>query len=214
MAMTETLPHAGGFLAHEQSDFLSREAVTIAHSKPLRAGAVLGRITLGAVTITPAPGNAGDGVMGTVTPGPRAKAGAYALTCIVAAANGGTFAVTDPDGYRLADLTVGAAYAGPHLAMTLADGAADFVAGDRFTVSIAAGSGKCVELAPAAVDGSQRAAGILYADRDATDADIEGAAVVRMAAVIGAMLVWPEGITDQERATGIVDLALNSIIVR
>ena len=60
-------------------------------------------------------------------------------------------------------------------------------------------SGKYKALAPAAVDGSEAAAGILYDAVDASAADAEGVAIVRLAEVNAAELVWPEGITAASR---------------
>ena len=56
-------------------------------------------------------------------------------------------------------------------------------------------SGKYKALDPAAVDGSEAAAGILYDAVDASAADAEGVAIVRLAEVNAAELVWPAGIT-------------------
>ena len=56
-------------------------------------------------------------------------------------------------------------------------------------------SGKYKALDPAAVDGSEVAAGILYDAVDASAADAEGVAIVRLAEVNAAELVWPAGIT-------------------
>jgi Bacteriophage lambda head decoration protein D len=62
-------------------------------------------------------------------------------------------------------------------------------------------SGKYKAFDPAAVDGSEAAAGILYDPVDASAADIEGVAIVRPAEANAAELVWPEGITAPEQAT-------------
>ena len=51
-------------------------------------------------------------------------------------ANGGEFSVTDPDGAVLAAATVGVAYDTTHLKFTIADGAADFIIGDGFDVTV------------------------------------------------------------------------------
>lgn len=80
-------------------------------------------------------GNTGSGVAGAITQGVLAKAGTYTLVCINAASSGHeVFAVYDPDGSRLADLTVAAAYNNGHFAVTIADGYTDFIVGDGFTV--------------------------------------------------------------------------------
>jgi Bacteriophage lambda head decoration protein D len=75
-------------------------------------------------------------------------------------------------------------------------------------------SGKYKALDPAAVDGSEVAAGILYDAVDASAADAEGVAIVRMAEVNAAELVWPAGISSGEQTTALGELAALSIIAR
>jgi hypothetical protein len=75
-------------------------------------------------------------------------------------------------------------------------------------------SGKYKVLDPAAVDGSEVAAGILYDAVDASAADAEGVAVVRLAEVNAAELVWPEAITGGEQTTALGELAALNIIAR
>jgi hypothetical protein len=75
-------------------------------------------------------------------------------------------------------------------------------------------SGKYKALEPAAADGSQSAAGILYDAVDASAADAEGVAVVRLAEVNAAELVWPAGITAGQKTTALGQLAALTIIAR
>jgi Bacteriophage lambda head decoration protein D len=75
-------------------------------------------------------------------------------------------------------------------------------------------SGKYKALDPAAVDGSEAAAGLLYDAVDAAAADAEGVAIVRLAEVNAAELVWPAGITGPEQTTALGELAALSIIAR
>jgi Bacteriophage lambda head decoration protein D len=75
-------------------------------------------------------------------------------------------------------------------------------------------SGKYKALDPAAVDGSEVAAGILYGAVDASAADTEGVAVVRLAEVNAAELVWPDGISGGEQTTALGELAALSIVTR
>jgi hypothetical protein len=75
-------------------------------------------------------------------------------------------------------------------------------------------SGKYKVLAPAADDGSEVAAAILYGAVDASAGDAEGVAIVRLAEVNAAELVWPDAIEPAERATALGELALLSIIAR
>lgn len=60
---------------------------------------------------------------------------------------------------------------------------------------------------PGATDGSEVAAGILYAAVDATLAAQAGAAVVRLAEVNLLELVWPDGITGGQKTTALSELA-------
>jgi hypothetical protein len=55
-------------------------------------------------------------------------------------------------------------------------------------------SGKHKVLTPAADDGSEVAAGILYDAVDASGGDAEGVAILRLDEVNAAELVWPDGI--------------------
>lgn len=88
-----------------------------------------------AMAITADGGNTGDGVAGAITQGSLAKAGTYTLTCIDAAVSGSEiFQVVDPEGSVMAPLTVAVAYDNGAFAVTIADGATDFIVGDSFTV--------------------------------------------------------------------------------
>jgi hypothetical protein len=75
-------------------------------------------------------------------------------------------------------------------------------------------SGKYKALDPAAVDGSEAAAAILYDAVDASVADAEGVAIARLAEVNAAELVWPDGITGGEKTTALGELAALNIISR
>ncbi|MEW6490769.1 MAG: head decoration protein, partial [Thermodesulfobacteriota bacterium] len=68
---------------------------------------------------------------------------------------------------------VGVAYAGDHLNMTLADGSADFIVGDTFTITVAAGSGKLKAYDADNLDGSQEPVFVLLEDADASEADAD-----------------------------------------
>jgi|SRR5215212_1177451 hypothetical protein len=75
-------------------------------------------------------------------------------------------------------------------------------------------SGKYTILAPAAVDGSQTAAGVLYGAVDATAADKKGVIINMDAQVNGAELTYPGGITAPQKATAINQLFALGIKVR
>jgi hypothetical protein len=100
----------------------------------------------------------------------------------------------------------------------------------RDTVTLASGAGKLAPgtvlgkittggkytgLAPAATNGSQNAAGILWAAVDATDADASGVVLVRGPAIANRHeLVWPEGATEAQITTATTALAALGIILR
>ena len=206
----------GDVLKYETPNLYSREAVTVlagaGAARVLTVGTVIGRRVKSSVTVTADAGNTGDGVASLATPGigTEAEVGVYTLTCIAAA----TFEVLTPRGYKLPDLTVGQAYAGAHLALTIADGATDFIVGDKITVTVA-GDGKVVALDVTMVDGAHEAAGIVAADVTAPDGvDAEGFAIVRDAILADHALVWPAGITQPEKDAALAALLALGILVR
>jgi len=93
----------------------------------------------GAITVpntgTAGGGNTGAGTCTGVSGGASRKRGVYTLECIAVAGHGGTFSVTDPDGYALPQATVAVAYINPQILFTLNDGDPDFVLGDVFTIT-------------------------------------------------------------------------------
>ena len=75
--------------------------------------------------------------------------------------------------------------------------------------------GKVVALAPAAVDGTQNAIGVLTADVTAADGvDAKGVMIARHAIVSDAALVWPSGITTPQKTDAIAQLKAIGILVR
>ena len=209
----------GDVLKCEAPNLYSREAVTVlagdGEDRMLKVGAVIARRTRATVTVTADDGNTGDGEATLADPplGARAEAGIYRLACITAGATG-TFQVLSPKGYVLPDLTVGTAYAGDHLNLTVADGAADFAAGDTFAIEVS-GDGKVVALDPAAVDGTAEAIGIVAFDVTAPDGtDTEVTAILRDAVLADRAIVWPDGINKAAKAAAIADLEARGILVR
>lgn len=75
-------------------------------------------------------------------------------------------------------------------------------------------SGKYTELDPDASDGSEVAAGVLYAAVDASAADADCVVHVRDCEVIGGVLTWPTGITTPEQTQAESELAAAGIIIR
>lgn len=209
----------GDWLKWEQENQYSRDIVAVlagsGADRVLANGMVLGKITKGAATGAAVAGNAGNGTI-TANPavGQAAKPGVYQVICIEPAANGGKFTVEDPDGILIGIATVGAQF-DTHLTFTIADGAVDFVAGDAFTITVAAGSGKVKQIDFAATDGSDAACGILTEDTTAPDgADRSAVAVVRNAIVSDNGITWPAGATTDQKNAAIAQLQALGILVR
>ena len=75
-------------------------------------------------------------------------------------------------------------------------------------------SGAYTAFAPAAVDGSQTAAAILYAATDATTAAKNVTLVVRDAEVNGKVLVWPAGTTTAQKDAAQASLLGAGLLIR
>lgn len=152
---------------------LSR-AITLQSGQNLLRGAVLGRVSLGTAIAAPrSGGNTGNGTitMNVSTPVKvGAKVGVYTVRFTGAAVNGGTFIVRDPDGFQIGTVVM-AAGSGAYdddIQFTIADGATDFVVGDGFDITVAAGSGRYVLSVATATDGSQFPDLILAEDTNAS----------------------------------------------
>jgi len=205
--------HKAEFLVTEANGSLSREAITVLSGQNLQPGHVLGKVAVGTATGAAVSGNTGNGTIGTVSAGATAKAGVYTATCIEPGSNLGTFSVEDPDGVTIGTAVVGTPFAGA-VNFTIADGATDFVAGDRFTITVAVGSGKYKEYNPANTDGSQTAVAILLDAVDATAADKNGVVVARHAEVNAAELIWFSGADTNQKAAALAQLKTLDIIAR
>lgn len=204
------------WLAHELDPHLYRKAGTIkSGAGTIACGAVLGRIVTDAATsAAKSGGNTGDG---TLTPDATtpvlagAKAGIYTVRIVAAAANGGTFRVEDPDGYPIGDVAVGATFA-EQIKFATADGGTDFVVGDGFDITVAAGSEKYVPVDFDANDGSSVAVAIALDACDATSADKEIGLLIGQAKIVPGQLTWPDGATTQQKAAALKQLATLHII--
>lgn len=151
--------------------------ITLLSGENRKRGAVLGKITVGAASsAAKSGGNTGTGTltMDVTTPVlAGAKPGVYQVRFTAAATNNGTFRVTDPDGFVLGDVVMaaGAGAWSNDIKFAVADGGTDFIVGDGFDVTVAAGSNKYKLSVAAAVDGSAVPAVILAEDCDASGGD-------------------------------------------
>lgn len=147
----------------------------------LPRGAVLGKKSIGNAVAVAAGSNTGNGIFTLDVATPvlaGAKVGAYTVTCIAAASNSGTFRVENPDGLVMGDVVVGATFA-DGIKFVIADGSADFVIGDKFTVTIGAGTGLYVLSVASATDGSQIPDAVLGENTPLADGeDIESLAYI------------------------------------
>ena len=180
-------------------------------------GLVVGKIAVGAATpAAKSGGNTGNGVLtmdGTTPVLSGAKAGVYQVRLITAAANGGTFRVTDPDGFILGDVAVAATFSND-VKFSVADGATDFIVGDGFDITVAIGSGKYAPLNVAGNNGSERPVAILIETVDASAADRRVVLLARHAEVVLQSLVWPVGITTAQKTAALAALETKGIVAR
>lgn len=203
------------FVLYEE-ECLSRETLTIpSGTAAFAAGMVLGRtLVSGSATATASAGNSGDGVMGTITVGASAKIGNYTLTIVEPGTNVGNFVVTDPEGLLVGHGTVASAFNQGGLSFTLADGAADFVAGDGFNIAVT-GTAKFVPYDDGNTDGSNVARAIALYPCDASGAsDVTVSGLVRIAAVKTAALKWHASADTAAKTKAYADLLRAHIIAR
>lgn len=214
--------HAGGFVVSEDNGGRSRDAGTLITGQKLDAGTVLGKITVGTASsaaFAAANGdgrnNTGNGTMGAVTVSAGAKPGKYKLTIIEPGSDVGTFVLEDPDGDEVGTGVVATAFSAGGLAFTLADGSTDFVSGDGFNITVAAGSAKYAAFDPTAANGTQNAAAVLWDYTDATSADKAIAIISRAAQINSSELNWGANVTTGgQKTAALAQLAALGIIAR
>lgn len=206
-------PRALAFILSEANGYLSREVLTIASGAgKLQAGTVLGKISLGAATSAAKSGgnaaNTGALTLDAVTPVlANAKVGVYTVRCITAASNGGIFRVEDPDGFVLGDVAVAATFA-DGVKFSIADGSQDFIVGEGFDITVAAGSGEYVaspNAFTAAKPGAENACAILAYPVDATDADVEAVCITNDAEVKTMMLIYDSSVDNSTKRQAKLD---------
>lgn len=198
--------------------YCRQERTLLAGSGAVRSIALGTIVAIGALSIASAAGggNTGDGAISGLALGAAAQPGVYQIECIEAATNAGVFSVIGPDNDRKEDLTVAVAYDNGEIELTLADGAADFVVGDSFTVTVTEGTEKVEALDLAGVDGSQTVVGVCLADATAADGADGKILILERgpAIVLRDQLTYPDGATTDQKA--VIDAALEArgILVR
>ena len=148
----------------DYDDLLQRPITLVASQGALAKGTVLGKIKIGAAVGAKVAGGAGGGNISAVSAGKDAKVGVYTLTCIAKATGLGTFQVNDPQSNLMVPVTAavgGTPYVSTQINFTLTSAGSDFEVGDKFTVTVAAGSGQYQTALSAATDGSADACAVL-----------------------------------------------------
>lgn len=203
--------HAAEFLIYEDEAAFSRENAVIASGEgKLAAGTVLGKVGVGAAGVPAAGTNTGNPTFGAVTVNSKAKTGTY--TVLFSATT--KFNLVDPDGNVQKQGTVGTAYS-DDLGFTITAGGTPAVAGDSFTIAVAAGTAKYVASPATGGNGSEIASAILLYPVDATSADVKVAIVARHAVVNKNLLTYASSVDDStKKAAKAAQLATVGIIVR
>ena len=158
----------------------SRELLVFSAAGTVAEGTILARKAVAdAITATTDAGNTGDGTCTAVSTvsGPDVPlVGDYNLECITATTNGGTFKLEDPNGALISNNLVMTAGAGTAtvfelagMTFTLTDGATDFVAGDKFALTVSA-DGKMYPYATDGLGGVQKPLMVITYDVVATAA--------------------------------------------
>ena len=100
----------------------------------------------------------------------------------------------------------------------MADGSADWTVDDVIPITVVYNDGESVPkyeiLDTAGTDGSEVAAGILYAAKVGTTGGVDAVAVVRDAEVNQNLLTWPAGATADQKAVALAQLAAANIHAR
>lgn len=206
--------HPGEFL-FGTCDQRARDVVTVLSGQKLVAGQVLGKIAVGAATMTAFSNNAvNTGAAAAVTVAAGAKVGTHKIVIIEPGTNAGVFQHEDPDGVIVKTGIVGQAYSGGGLSFTIPDGSQDFISGEGFNIAVAAGSGKVRAIDFSSAVGADVAIGVLFAAVDATSADQPGVAVVRDQEIVSAALVWPAGATTNQKNAALAQLKAQGLIAR
>lgn len=211
--------HPVEFIMSEAAWHRSREAVRIAASQTIIPGQLLGGKAVAAdvTTAQTARTGTGNGVLTFASPAVSGKVqnGRYVVTLTGAGATA-PFQVEDPNGKVIGSGAVGSAF-DKEVKFTLADGAADFVAGDQVFLDIGVEpvDYEYVAFDPAGTDGSETVLAIAcYGTTTGIGESKKITVIAREAEVNGKMLNLPNGVTAAQTAKAYADLRKQQIIVR
>ena len=176
MTILSSTPRLAEFVLSEASGQRSRENVVVTQSGAVvPSGTLLTQSgdTATTGTGTANAGNTGNPTFGTITIGAAALVGAYVLTFTAAT----KFDVEDPNGVKIGTGTTGVAFSKSGVGFTLTAGGTPAVAGDGFSIAVAAGTGKYVPYTAGGAAGPADA--ILYNWLPAATGDTKAVAFVR-----------------------------------
>ncbi|WP_081862528.1 head decoration protein [Chromobacterium haemolyticum] len=210
--------HNGGFMVSEAPGHQSRDQILLTGGQMVLAGTVLGQISTSnsspAATAAAGAANVGNGTLtiGTQPQTGFTPAGVFTVTLTAPT----VFSVTGPNNFNNVDQPVGTAFDADGMVFTVTAGSKAFAAGDSFSITVTSPgtAGQWRPLNPTASDGSQVAAGVLFASKDVTAGPKPALGVVRLAEVNGSELIWPAGITPIQQAAAVSQLAQAHILVR
>jgi hypothetical protein len=203
MTILTSNPRIAEFVLTEAKGQRSRENIVVTQSgAEVLSGTLLAQAgDAGAGSTAATAGNTGNPTFGAITVGALAVAGAYNLTFTAAT----KFDVEDPDGVKIGSGTTGVAFSKSGVGFTLTAGGTPAVAGDSFTITIAAGNGKYV---PYTANGAAGAAtAVLYNYLPAATGDVGAVGFNRDCEVLRGALTGLD-------AAGEADLRKAGIIVR
>lgn len=169
-------PRVKAVIISEASNQRSRENIVVTQTgDAVVSGQVITQTGDAAATgtATANAGNTGNPTFGAIAVGAAGKPGTYQVTFTAAT----KFDVEDPDGVKIGTGTTGVAFSKSGVGFTLTAGATPAVAGDGFTIAVAAGSGKYGVYTANGAAGP--AAGVLYNWLPAKTGDTKAVAFVR-----------------------------------
>lgn len=229
MSLTEK-NYAGDLVRYETDRDICRKIVTVVAAAALTVGTLLAKKTKSSVVTAKVAGGTGNGVIGACTLGAKAIPGVYVIkftktggtvtTSVKDASDNtiGSFATTtasvadviSPNGEIIGELTVGTAFVSDHINLTVADGDADWTAGDSITVTVT-GDNKYYPAESGAVDGTGEPCALLLEDL-AISAGTLSAVLARDAVVAKSFIQWPSTYdTTNEKNAAYAALETNRI---
>lgn len=220
MALVEDNPKRVSDVLKMDTPLYTREEVVILSGEgKLEMGTVLAKLRIGAATsAAKSGGNTGNGtlVMDPTTPALKgAEPGIYTARFTTTT----NIRLEAPDGKVLGDIAIGGttgntATVNEKVKAVVTQGATPFAAGDGFDITVAPAANKYVGLKLTGANAGHASA-VLISNVDATSADAKGVVVARgPVEVVNTGLVWPDTITDADKAAAIEALEARGIVIR